>query len=528
MAARSDLVGRGTAPRAIRKVLVANRGEIALRVCRTLRAMEIASVTIYSEADRGAPHARAGDESFPIGPADPAASYLDASRILSAAARAGADAIHPGYGFLSESAAFARACRDAGVVFIGPSPESMERLGDKSEARRAAIRLGIPVVPGVEEIDTAEGALAEAARVGFPVLLKAAGGGGGRGMRRVDEPGTLGAALESARREALQAFGIGRILLEKCVHPARHVEVQVVGDGKDAVALGERECSLQRRYQKVIEESPSPALSPSTREAMERAAVALARDAGYSGVATVEFLLGPDGAFYFLEVNARLQVEHPVTEMRFGLDLVRAQVEIAAGGALPRPGAPRGHAIEARLNAEDPYRGYLPQSGKVLLLEWPRVEGVRVDSGIAAGQTLHTHYDSLLAKVIAHGRDREEARSRLLEALRGAALLGLATNQGFLIDVLESPAFAGAETFTHTLESRGWEPPPAIPDEALLAAAVAIAAPRVRRDGEREDTDRISPWRSLGAWGRPPAHAPAARAGNAGAGAKSAAAGEVP
>jgi acetyl/propionyl-CoA carboxylase alpha subunit len=496
--ARSDLA----APRAFRKVLVANRGEIAVRVCRTLREMAIPSVTVYSEPDRGAPHARAGDESFPIGPADPARSYLDIAKILDLARRVGADAIHPGYGFLSERAEFARACRDAGVTFIGPSPESMERLGDKAAARRAAVRLGVPVVPGAEEVDSAERALAEAARIGYPVLLKAVGGGGGRGMRRVDAPDALAAAFESARREAQAAFGDGRVFLERCVHPARHVEIQVLANGKDAIALGERECSLQRRYQKVLEESPSPAIIEKTRERMERAAVALAKDAGYSGAATVEFLVAEDGSFYFLEVNARLQVEHPVTEMRFGLDLVRAQIEIAAGGPLPRPGSPRGHAIEARLNAEDPYRGYIPQSGKVILLHWPAGEGIRIDTGIAEGQTIHTHYDSLLAKVIAHGRDRDEARSRLLAVLREAALLGFATNQGFLIDILEDPAYARGETFTHTLESREWPGPETLPDEALLAAAVAVASPRARADGGRDDADLYSPWRFLGAWGR--------------------------
>jgi acetyl/propionyl-CoA carboxylase alpha subunit len=511
MTARADLVPRSAEPRPIRKVLVANRGEIAIRVCRTLREMDIPSVTIYSEPDRGAPHARAGEESYPIGPADPARSYLDIERVLEVARRAGADAIHPGYGFLAERAEFARACRERDLVFLGPSPESMERLGNKAAARRAAMRLGVPVVPGEEDVDSAERALEAARKVGYPVLLKAAGGGGGRGMRRVESAEGLGGAFESARREAQASFGDPRVFVEKCVHPARHVEIQILGDGRDAVAFGERECSLQRRYQKVLEESPSPALGSGTREAMERAAVSLARDAGYAGAATVEFLLGPEGSFYFLEVNTRLQVEHPVTEMRFGIDLVRAQIEIASGRALPRPSAPRGHAIEARLNAEDPYRGYLPQSGTLLLLEWPRGEGIRVDAGIAPGQTLHTHYDSLLAKIIAHGRDREEARARLLGALRSLALLGVATNQGFLIDVLEDPEFIRGETFTHTLESREWRGPSSVPDEAVLAAAIAMATPRPRRGGEREDADRYSPWRSLGAWGRP---VPVAAAGS--------------
>jgi acetyl/propionyl-CoA carboxylase alpha subunit len=497
--ALADLAARARVP--FRKVLVANRGEIAARVVRTLREMGIPSVAVFSDADRGALHARSADERVAIGPAPAAESYLSAGRILDAARKVGADAIHPGYGFLSERASFARACRDSGIAFIGPSPESMERLGDKAAARKTALRLGVPVVPGVEGVDSVDQAKREADRVGYPVLLKAAGGGGGRGMRFASDAAELAAAFEGARREAEAAFGDGRLFLEKRVHPARHVEVQVLGDGKDAVALGERECSLQRRYQKVVEESPSPAVTPRIREAMERAAVALARDAGYAGAGTVEFLLGHDGSFYFLEVNARLQVEHPVTEMRFGIDLVRAQIEIAAGGRVPAPARPRGHAIEARLNAESAASGFLPQTGTVIFLEWPSGEGIRVDAGIGQGSTVHVHYDSLLAKLIAHGKDREEARKRLVAALRGLALLGLATNQGFLIDLLEDRAFVTGETFTHTVESRSWSEPDSIPDEALLAAAVALTSRR-RRDGGREDADRFSPWRLLGSWGR--------------------------
>ena len=486
----------------VTKVLVANRGEIAIRVCRTLRALRIPSVVVYSEADRGAPHTQAGDESVLLGPAEPAQSYLHVDRILAAARVTGANAIHPGYGFLAENAAFARACATAGVVFIGPSPESMERLGSKSKAREAAIRLDIPVVPGVEDVPDASRARKEAARIGYPVLLKAASGGGGRGMRRVAAAEEMDAAFESGRREAEGAFGDGRLLLEKLVHPARHIEVQILADGRDAIALGERECSLQRRYQKIVEESPSPAVDRATRSKLEKAAITLAKDARYSGAGTVEFLLGPDGGFYFLEVNTRLQVEHPVTEARFGLDLVRAQIEIAAGDALPRRPDPKGHAIEVRLNAEDPYHGFIPQSGPVSLLAWPSGDGLRVDAGIAEGHPVHAHYDSLLAKVIAHGKDRSEARARLIEALRGLALLGIRTNQGFLLDVIESDVFASGETYTHTIESSKWPPPEDVPDEALLAAALALEAPRATAAGGRRDADRWSPWRLLGAWGR--------------------------
>ena len=344
------------------------------------------------------------------------------------------------------------------------------------------------------------------------MLLKAGGGGGGRGMRRAGAEAELRAAFDSARREAAAAFGDDRLFLEKLVHPARHVEIQILGDGRDAIAIGERECSLQRRYQKILEESPCSALSEATRAAMETAATALAREARYAGAATVEFLLGSDGAFYFLEVNTRLQVEHPVTEMRSGLDLVRAQIEIAAGGPLPAKPRLHGHAIEARLNAEDPYHGYLPQTGNVLLLAWPGGEGVRVDAGIRQGQAVHAHYDSLLAKIIAHGTDREEARRRLIAALESLALLGVATNQAFLLELLGDRAFATGETFTHTLESREWPGPAALPDEPLLAAAVALHAPAGATNGGRDDADRFSPWLRLGAWGRS-AGGPTGRAG---------------
>ncbi len=499
--ARAGLA-RPSAPRVFRKVLVANRAEIAVRVCRTLREMKIASVAVYSEADRGAHHTRVADEAVCIGPPAPSDSYLKIAALLEAARATGAEAIHPGYGFLSQSAAFARACEKAGVVFIGPSAESMEILGDKASSRRAAERSGVPTIPGVEGVARVEDALREAEKIGYPVLLKAVGGGGGRGMRRAVDAGELRTAFESARREAATAFGDDRLFLEKLVHQARHVEIQILGDGKDAIAIGERECSLQRRYQKIVEESPCSTLSEKTRAAMEAAAVALAREARYAGAATVEFLLGPDGAFYFLEVNTRLQVEHPVTEMRSGLDLVRAQIEVAAGGMLPKKPALRGHAIEARLNAEDPYHGYLPQTGNVILLEWPAGEGVRVDAGIRQGQPVHAHYDSLLAKVIAHGRDREEARRRLIAALESLALLGVATNQAFLLELLEDRAFATGETYTHTLESRAWPGPDAVPDEALLTAAIALQAPPDASRAGRDDADRYSPWTRLGVWGR--------------------------
>jgi len=474
------------------KILVANRGEIACRILRTLRDMGHASVAVASEADLDSPHLDDADEVVEIGPPDPRQSYLSINAILTAAAKTGATAIHPGYGFLSTNAEFAAACERAGRTFIGPSSTAMAALGDKRGARATAERCGVPVLPGARETDSPDAAQAAADRVGFPVLLKAAGGGGGRGLRRVDDAASLPEAFEAARREAEAAFGDRRMFVEKFLHPARHVEIQILGDGKSAVALGERECSLQRRYQKVIEESPSIAVSPELRSDLSKAAVKLAVAAGYANAGTVEFLLGPDGSWHFLEVNARLQVEHPLTELRFGIDLVRAQVEIALGGPLPSPAEPRGHAIEARLNAEDPGRGFLPMTGRVAALRWPQRPDLRIDAGIRQGQEILPFYDSLLAKLIAWGPDRDSARRRLAGGLRDLVLAGVPTNQKYLLDTLESGFFREGETFTTTLESRSWTPPE--PSRAmLLAAAGATGAPAARGSAG-------SPWQNGGAW----------------------------
>lgn len=443
------------------KVLVANRGEIACRILRTLREMSISGVAVYTDPDRDAPHVELAGEAVALGAAD---RYLSVDALIGASKKSGATAVHPGYGFLSQSAGFVRACGAAGLTFIGPSAESMEILGDKRASRAAAARLGVPVVPGAQDADPAA-----ADRIGYPVLLKAAGGGGGRGMRLVRTPGELKEAIDAARRESKAAFADDRLILEKYVHPARHVEVQILGDGKDAVALGERECSLQRRYQKVLEEAPASSVPEPTRRALAEAAVKLARDAKYQSAGTVEFLVGPDGSWYFLEVNTRLQVEHPVTEAVTGMDIVRCQIELARGGALPTPVAPRGHAIEARLNAEDPYQDFLPQTGPVQMLHWPQRPGLRIDAGVREGGRVGSDYDSLLAKIIAHGTDREQARRRLVEALRELVILGTVTNQSFLIQLLESDAFRKGETYTTTIESRAWEPP-SLPEEVLTAA----------------------------------------------------------
>jgi acetyl/propionyl-CoA carboxylase alpha subunit len=473
------------------KVLVANRGEIACRILRTLKEMSIPSVSVYTEADADSPHAHLADESASLGAPD---RYLSEEALIGAARKTGATAIHPGYGFLSQSASFARNCEAAGLTFIGPTAASMTALGDKRGSRATAERLGIPVVPGAQEVDRLSAAEQTAEQLGYPVLLKAAGGGGGRGMRLVRSRAELKEAHEAARREARAAFADERLLLEKYLSPARHVEVQVLGDGREAVALGERECSLQRRYQKVIEEAPAIRVPAETRRAMGDAAVRLAREAAYRSAGTVEFLVSSDGSFHFLEVNTRLQVEHPVTEMVSGLDIVRAQIDVAQGGPLPAPVPPRGHAIEARLNAEDPYRGYLPQSGPILMLHWPQRAGVRIDTGIREGQAIGTHYDSLLAKIIAWGGDREQARRRLIEALRETTLLGIATNQPFLIQVLESEPFRTGETYTTTLESLNWAEAP-VPPEIAAAARRWIAS----RPHESNGSPSVaSPWETLG------------------------------
>ncbi|HET6344595.1 MAG TPA: biotin carboxylase N-terminal domain-containing protein, partial [Myxococcota bacterium] len=472
------------------KVLVANRGEIACRILRTLKEMGVPSVAVYTDLDAEAPHVWMADEAVPLGGPD---QYLSHTAILKAAREVGATALHPGYGFLSQNAAFARACAGAQVNFVGPSPEAMAALGDKRAAREVAEKHGIPVVPGAQTCDTVEAAGAAADRVGYPILLKAAGGGGGKGMRKVAAAAALPDAFAAARREAKNAFGDDRLLVEKYIFPARHVEVQVLGDGRRAVALGERECSLQRRYQKIIEEAPATSVSSAVRAQLAQAAVRLVEAVGYANAGTVEFLVGPNDAFYFLEVNTRLQVEHPVTEQLMGLDIVAAQIEVAHGGALPTPPAPRGHAIEARLNAEDPAHGFLPSVGKVVGLHWPVRPQLRVDAGIAEGSVVSPQYDSLLAKIIAWAPTREAARRRLVEGLRDLALLGLTTNQSFLLALLEAPFFKEGATFTTTVEASEW-PAPEVP--AYVQAAAALAPQGVGGGAAASGpSDPHSPWR---------------------------------
>ena len=443
--------------RPVTKVLVANRGEIARRVLRTLRAMGIGSVAVYSDADVRAPHVAEADEAVRIGPAPSRESYLAIDRLLDAARRVGADAVHPGYGFLSENADFAAACAKAGLTFIGPPADVVRAMGSKIEAKRIMAAAGVPVIPGVAGTGLSDAQLAaEAEKIGYPILVKASAGGGGRGMRVVREPRDLAAALAAARREARSAFGDDALLLERYVDRPRHVEIQIFGDTHgNAVHLFERECSIQRRHQKVIEEAPSPAVDAALRARMGAAAVAAARAIGYVGAGTVEFIVDPAGAFYFLEVNTRLQVEHPVTELVTGLDLVRLQIDVARGDAIPFRQADLaidGHAIEARLYAEDPANDFLPATGTVTLWEPATLPGVRYDTGVEAGTEIGVHYDPMLAKVIAHGSTRAHTVARLASALRRLGIAGVTTNRDFLVRVLEHAEFAAGAIDTGFIE----------------------------------------------------------------------------
>ena len=466
---------------AIRRVLVANRGEIACRVLAALREEQIEGVAVYSEADRHARHVRLAKEAVAIGPAEAKLSYLDIDRMVDAARRANVDAVHPGYGFLSENARFAEAVERAGLAFLGPRAETLALLGDKRAARDLAKKAGVPIVPGwqgdARKIEEAQRAAGE---LGWPVLVKAAWGGGGKGMSRAGNERELESSLEAAARLAAAAFGDADVYLEKWIQDPRHVEVQIFGDGNGSVVhLFERECSLQRRHQKVIEETPSPALSESTRRAMTEAAVAIGKSAGYRSAGTCEFLLAENGSFYFLEVNARIQVEHPVTEMVTGIDLVREQIRLAKHGALSfaqKDVTQRGAAVEARVYAEDPNAGFLPQAGLFVRVEFPRDPWLRVDSGIETGDEVSVHYDPLLAKVIAWGSDRAQAWGRLARALDSTVIHGPVTNLQFLRDLLRDDELKSGRYSTRTIEDRILpRGKTADSDPALFAAAAAVA-----------------------------------------------------
>ncbi len=465
------------------KVFIANRGEIAVRVARACRQLGVATVAGYSEADTGAAHVHAADEAVLLGPAEPAASYLDVGKVVGAAVAAGADALHPGYGFLAENPAVAEACEAAGITYIGPPADVSALLGDKVAARITMRDAGVPVVPGTfDATDDLDALVAASGGMPFPLLVKATGGGGGTGMRRVDRPDDLRPTLEEATAEALAAFGNPALYLEQLVTKARHVEIQVLADRHGSViALGERECSLQRRHQKVLEESPGNTVGEALRGRMCDAACKAAAAASYVGAGTVEFLLLDDGTFYFLEVNARIQVEHPITEARFGVDLVAWQLRVAAGEPLDeavRTARPRGWAMEARLYAEDPASGFMPSAGPLVHLELPGGPGIRVDSGVDARSVVPMEYDPVLAKIIAWGPDREACRLRLRRALEETVVLGVATNTAFLRRLLEHPDFIAGETYTHTLEdtlvAELAAPEEGASELALIAAAIAL------------------------------------------------------
>jgi geranyl-CoA carboxylase alpha subunit len=433
------------------KILIANRGEIALRVMRTARRLGYGVVAVYSDADRDALHVREADSAVHIGEALPAQSYLRIDSIIAAAKASGAGAIHPGYGFLAENEDFAKACRDAGLVFIGPSPEAIRAMGNKAGAKEIMQKAGVPIVPGYQGADQGDAAMLAAAKeIGFPVMIKAVAGGGGRGMRLVADAVSFPDALRSARSEAQGAFGDPTVILERAIVDPRHIEIQVFGDRHgNAIHLGERDCSVQRRHQKLIEEAPSPAVSPELRARMGAVAVAAVKAIGYEGAGTLEFLLDGNGQFYFMEMNTRLQVEHPVTEAITGLDLVELQLRVAGGEPLALKQEDikfSGHAIEVRLCSEDAGHDFMPQSGKMAL--WQMPEGIRVEHALQSGSEIPPFYDSMVAKIISHGADRNEARGRLICGLEQTAAFGVTTNQGFLIDCLRHPAFAKGEATT--------------------------------------------------------------------------------
>jgi acetyl-CoA carboxylase biotin carboxylase subunit len=492
--------------RTIRRVLIANRGEIAVRIARTCHAMGIGTVAVFSDADAGARHVAAADVAVRIGGPAPADSYLRVDALIAAARATGCDAVHPGYGFVSENATAATAFEAAGLVWIGPPPAAIDSMGSKQRARRLAAECGVPTVPGYEG-DAQDDAtlIAEADRIGLPVLIKASAGGGGKGMQVVRDREQLRDALDAARRIAEKAFGDGTLLLEKYVDDGRHVEIQILGDTHgNVVHLLERECSIQRRHQKVVEESPSPALTPELRATMGEAAVRLARHIGYSSAGTVEFLLGPDGSFYFLEVNTRLQVEHPVTEAITGRDLVREQIRVARGEALgfgQDEVHGQGHAIEVRLYAEDAAAGFLPSTGTLRHFAVGCVDGVRVDAGVGTGDAVSMHYDPMLAKVIARGATRDEAIARLSRALDHTYIAGVTTNRDFLRAVLAHPAFVAGDTTTHFIDRHlaGWHPTAPGAAHVQRCAAAVVLADEVHRAATRELLPALRPgFRNVG------------------------------
>jgi acetyl-CoA carboxylase biotin carboxylase subunit len=463
----------------IQRVLVANRGEIALRIIRACHEEGLQAVAVYSDADAESSHVRAADSAVRIGGAPAAQSYLRSDALLAAARQTGAQAIHPGYGFLSERAVFAEAVEPAGLIFVGPPAAAIRAMGDKTEARARMEAAGVPVVPGgIAPIRNPKEARELAERLGFPVMVKAAAGGGGKGMRVVRRAAELKGALEAAASEALKAFGDAAVYLEKYLERPRHVEIQILADHLKTVHLGERECSIQRRHQKLLEEAPSVAVSPQLRRAMGEAAIDAASAVGYRGAGTCEFLLAPDGSFYFLEMNTRIQVEHPVTELAYTLDLVREQLRIARGLGMSIsewPMHPRGHAMECRITSEDPANGFLPSTGRISFLRVPAGPGIRWDSGVEAGDEVTLYYDSLLGKLIVHAEDRASAIRRMLRALDELVVMGVATNSGFLRRLLRDPEFSQGNVDIQFLERRGDLMAPARDAEVDLRVVIAAA-----------------------------------------------------
>jgi len=486
------------------KLLIANRGEIAVRLIHACRELGISAVVVYSEADAHALHVRLADEAVLIGPPAPQESYLRGDKIIEAALHTGAEAIHPGYGFLSESPDFARAVNDTGLIFIGPPEAAIRQMGVKTEARALMESAGVPIVPGFQS-DTASDSdfRREADRIGYPVMVKAAGGGGGKGIRIVRAAGDLIDALGAARREADHAFGDSRVFLEKYIERGRHIEVQILADQHGhTVHLFERECSIQRRHQKIVEETPSTLLTPEVRARMGEAAVKAAQAVGYVNAGTVEFIADAQANFYFMEMNTRLQVEHPITELVTGRDLAQLQIRIAAGEPLPFSQADltqRGHAIECRVYAEDPANGFLPATGTILKSIEPAGPGVRVDAGVESGDEVTVHYDPMIAKVVVYAEDRAAAIRRMDQALGQYVILGVTTNLPFLRDVIHHPVFAAGEATTHFIDEQfsAWQPVDMeLPDEALIAAALSemLVAPPTRSVEGSIGGDPNSPW----------------------------------
>lgn len=493
-----------------KKVLIANRGEIAVRIAQTLQQMGITAVAVYSDADRRALHVQSADEAYPLPGNTSAETYLRYDKIIALAEEHGVDAIHPGYGFLSENEDFATACADARITFIGPSPDVIRDMGDKIIAKEKFVAAGVPVVPGWSGDATIgiDALKKEAAKIGYPVLIKAAAGGGGKGMRVVQQEKDLATSIEAAQREANAAFGDGRVFMEKYITRPRHVEFQIFGDSHgNVVHLFERECSIQRRHQKIIEESPSPALSPELRAKMGEAAVRAAKAIGYTNAGTVEFMVDAEGRFYFLEVNTRLQVEHPVTEMITHHDLVRAQLIVAAGGKLPFTQddlRQQGHALECRIYAEDAARGFLPSIGTLEHYVSPAGPNIRVDSGVAEGSQVTVYYDPMLSKLIVWGRNRDEAIARMDWALARYCVMGVTTNIEFLRTVLNHAEFRAGRLHTQFLdEHKISTSAAAVPDEALIAAALAgrngVASSTSATTHDRSDSP-VGPWQSANAW----------------------------